>query len=170
MSAVFGRIHSFRNGVILRRLFSGARGGLAAPSLCWLILCLGLLFAGQSQAVSIIVNPSVPAAELSTRELRAIYTMRLDRWANGDEIQVFVLPKQSPIHQQFSKKVLQALPHQLQAVWYRLVYSGMGRAPTEVQDEQEMLERVSQTPGAIGYLENADEVSGVQVVDVERLH
>ena len=136
----------------------------------WLMLLMLLWLPGQSQALQVIANSSAPVAQLSMRELRAIYTMRLDRWDDGTEIQVFVLPQKNPLHQQFCKSVLQALPHQLQAVWYRLVYSGMGRAPTEVRDEQEMLERIRATPGAIGYVDRVLNVSDVQVLTIEAAH
>jgi len=136
----------------------------------WLVLCILLWVPGPSQALQVIANPSTPVADLSMRELRAIYTMRLDRWEDGTEIQVFVLPQKHPSHQQFCKSVLQALPHQLQAVWYRLVYSGMGRAPTEVRDEQEMLERIRSTPGAIGYVDDGVALSNVQVLSIGAVH
>ncbi|MAM00418.1 MAG: hypothetical protein CL583_18410 [Alteromonadaceae bacterium] len=126
-----------------------------------------LLAAGNSQAMEVITNTSVPISELSQLELRAIYTMRLDRWSSGSEIRVFVLPQKDERHQEFAKTVLQALPHQLQAVWYRLVYSGMGSAPTEVKSEQEMIERVSETPGAIGYVGKGNNVTNVQVIKIE---
>lgn len=32
-----------------------------------------------------------------------------------------------------------------------MVYTGIGLAPTEVADEQEMLARLKATPGSIGY-------------------
>ncbi len=136
----------------------------------WLMLVILLWVPGQSQALQVIANPSTPVADLSVRELRAIYTMRLERWHDGTNIQVFVLPQKNSLHQQFCKSVLQALPHQLQAVWYRLVYSGMGRAPTEVRDEQEMLERIRTTPGAIGYVGRVLNVSDVQVLTIEAAH
>lgn len=143
----------------------------AAPRRCgpffWLALFGLLTGTGQSQAVSVIVNRSISVSELSVLELRDIYTLRRERWDSGTAIQVFVLPHKDPIHQRFSKNLLQALPHQLQAIWYRLVYSGMGRAPVEVRDEQEMARRVGQTRGAIGYVGEFEEFPNVRVINVE---
>ena len=151
------------------RLFPAVNRRVPARATYWLALVITLLSA-NSQALQVIVNPSVTATELTKRELRAIYTMRLQHWSDGGEVQVFVLPQASELHQRFSKEVLEALPHQLQAVWYRLVYSGMGEAPVEVHSEQEMIERVRQSPGAIGYIENANDVSHVQVLNIEAMH
>src|SRR5690606_33893732 len=128
-----------------RSFLRSSRLGWLAP---WLF-CFSLLFAELTHGVQLIAHESVPVKQLSLKELRAIYTMRLNQWSNDLKVQVFVLPQQNDIHQRFSKNILQVLPHQLQAAWYRLVYSGMGRGPIEVQDQQAMIERVGNTPGAI---------------------
>lgn len=140
-------------------MLTSSRRGRLTP---W-FFCLALLFFPFfAHSIQLIVHESVPVEELSLKELRAIYAMRLNEWDNGLRIQVFVLPPRSDIHQSFCKSVLRVLPHQLQAAWYRLVFSGMGRGPTEVRDVLAMIEQVRNTPGAIGYLENGDAVSGKQ--------
>lgn len=162
MSVAFGGLQALPLA-LLRSLgrVTRVRGRVAAG------LVATLLVAGHSHAMDVIANTSVPISELSKLELRAIYTMRLDRWNSGSEIRVFVLPQKDEMHQEFAKSVLQALPHQLQAVWYRLVYSGMGTAPIEVKNEQEMIERVSETPGAIGYVGKGNDVTNVRVIKIE---
>jgi|SRR5690606_27693244 len=145
-----------------RRLLKPRRRRWLVPGLCSLFL----LFAQYAQSIQLIAHESVPVMQLSLKELRAIYTMRLDHWDNDLRIQVFVLPQRSEVHQHFCKSVLQVLPHQIQATWYRLVFSGMGRAPVEVRDEQAMIEHVRKTPGAIGYLEKYDAVSGEQSIKI----
>ncbi|KZY30063.1 hypothetical protein A3749_02120 [Oleiphilus sp. HI0078] len=49
-------------------------------------------------------------------------------------------------------KVISA--NQLESIWYRQVYTGTGQAPISLESESEMIERVSMTPGAIGYIYN----------------
>jgi hypothetical protein len=66
--------------------------------------------------------------------------------------QVFVLPDDNPIHQRFAKEVLGVYPYQLRAAWDRMVYSGTGPAPIQVNTFEEMIERLRTTPGAIGYV------------------
>ena len=147
------------------------RLGMSAR-LLWALFSVGLLLASAStraQDVQVVVHAEVPVQSISLAELRAIYSMRLQRWSDGVAIQVYVLPQQNSLHQRFCKSLLQALPHQLQAVWYRLVYSGMGRAPIEVADEEELIQRVSSTPGAIGYVESgAGGNSSLRRIDVLR--
>ena len=94
--------------------------------------------------------------------------MRQTAWSNGQTITVYVLSNQHQTHQVFSTKVLGMFPYQLDRIWNKLVYSGLGEEPIKVQSEQEMLERVSQKPGAIGYVMqhiNGDNVNIIKVLE-----
>lgn len=102
--------------------------------------------------VVVIVNPSVKEQDISMASLRAIFGMRLTHWENGAPIRVYVLPDDHPTHSSFSKQVLGMFPYQLRWAWDRLVYSGTGEGPIQVSSEEEMKLKVSNTPGAIGYL------------------
>jgi hypothetical protein len=126
------------------------RGRLAV-----LALLLGLLLPGPATvwAAQVFTHPDVSGADINRQMLRAIFSMRLRQWPNGEPITVYVLEPSSPVHVAFCKEVLGILPHQLQRSWDRLVFSGMGQAPIEVESLDEMRRRVLATPGAIGYLE-----------------
>lgn len=104
-------------------------------------------------AQQVYVNPGVSQVPDDRRTLRAIFSMRLRQWPDGEPVTVFVLPTTHPVHVDFCKEVLGVFPHQLQRAWDRLVYSGTGQAPVEVNSLDEMQQRVRETPGAIGYLE-----------------
>lgn len=97
-----------------------------------------------------------PATDLmSKNSLRAIFGMRLRTWPDGSPIRVYVLPDRHPLHTRFCKNVLEVFPHQLRVAWDRLIYSGTGQAPTEIESESEMRTRIASTPGAIGYSSEA---------------
>ncbi len=112
-----------------------------------MLLVSGLL----SSAERIIVNPSV-TQEISSRELRSIFSMRRRTWKDGSAIRVFVLPDDHLTHKAFCKNKLGIFPHRLRKTWDRLVFTGTGQAPFEVASLKEMRSRVLETPGAIGYL------------------
>ena len=105
----------------------------------------------------IIVNNDVNQDSLSLKKLRAIFAMKSRFWSEGQPVSVFVLAKESPLHGAFCKKILNIFPTQLESIWYRQVYTGTGQAPIEVSSEAELRERVSTTPGAIGYIKNNNE-------------
>lgn len=125
--------------------------------LCALLVVLAAVAGGIATAqtrtpdVVVIVHPDA-VGEIDAAQLRAIYTMRLRQWPDGQPLRVFALPDGHPTHARFAEQSLRILPHLLRRSWDRLVFSGTGQAPTEVASEAQMIERVAMTPGAIGYV------------------
>ena len=80
--------------------------------------------------------------------------MRQSRWADNSVITVFVLPNKHVLHRQFTKEHLHIFPYQLDRIWNKLTYSGLGTAPITVETPEELIQEVMQTPGAIGYVDD----------------
>ncbi len=143
----------------------------------WHILLLPLLFfhgqlladdlSNSDSDIEIYVNVSVPEKHYSLSEIRAIFAMRKTVWSDGSKIHVFVLPDNSPEHRQFTKSRLNMFPHQFRRIWDRLIFSGTGRAPVEVQSFEEMQERLNNTPGSIGYLNKLSHTGHIRKINYE---
>jgi hypothetical protein len=112
-----------------------------------------------SPSVDVIVSPSLSSTKLDRGLLRAVFTMRLRQWPDGSAVRVFVLPDNDPLSDQFYRERLGMYSYVLRRAWDRMVFTGTGLAPTVVQTEREMIERVRGTPGAIGYV-SKHELSG----------
>jgi ABC-type phosphate transport system substrate-binding protein len=108
--------------------------------------------AAQVSAIEVITHPHVAESSLTKSQLRRIYTMRQLRWSDNSTISVFVLPSQHNIHKRFAKERLQIFPYQLNRIWHKLTYSGLGVAPTIVASQEKLIQAVNKTPGAIGYI------------------
>ena len=134
-------------------------------SLC-LIIFLGC-FSVSLYAVDVIVNPSVTEPNLTTSQLRRIYTMRQTQWADGQRITVFVLPRHHLLHLEFSKERLEMYPYQLDRIWNKLTYSGLGVAPIAVISPAALIDAVIKTPGSIGYVEKIKDEKGLYVIEVK---
>ncbi len=115
----------------------------------------------------VVTNIEVPEKALSINSLRSIFSMHLKTWPNGTKIRVFVFPDDDRLHKSFSKEKLKVFPYQLRSTWDRLVYSGTGQAPITVNSAEEMLARVANTPGAIGYLWRANISENVNVLEIK---
>lgn len=124
-------------------------------------------FSLTALAVEVIVHPSVSEPKITTSQLRRIYTMRQTQWPDGSRITVYVLPRQHVLHVNFSKERLQMFPYQLDRIWNKLTYSGLGVAPIMVNSPEELINAVKETPGAIGYVENIKDEETVNVVQIE---
>ncbi|MGV2871961.1 hypothetical protein [Colwellia sp. E150_009] len=94
--------------------------------------------------------------------------MRQTQWANGLRITAYVLPRQHSIHLRFTKDKLQMFPYQLDRIWNKLTYSGLGVAPITVNTPEELISAIRKTPGAIGYVENTKDMEAVNVVQIEK--
>lgn len=113
------------------------------------------------RAQELIGHAGLRVAELTRNQVRLFFTMRLQQLPDKTQVRVFVLPDDNPVHARFAKAILGLFPYQLRQVWDRQLYSGTGQAPTTVNSEQEMLARVANTPGAIGYVERVTNQPGV---------
>jgi hypothetical protein len=139
-----------------RRLFGGS-----------LLLFALLLSSVTSDAVDIIANRGVSPNTLSLASARAIFGMRQVKWPDGTAIRVFVLPDDHPTHGAVCKERLNLFPYQLRQSWDRLVYSGMAQAPSEASSEEELMNRVAATPGAIGYVRKVRANDPVKIINIE---
>ena len=130
-------------------------------------LVCGVAASQEADPVEIIVSATVTESSLSRNALRAIFGMRLRNWPNGNRIRVFVLPDRNLTNVVFCKQLLNIYPHQLRLAWDRLVFSGTGQAPTEVDSEEEMRALVATTAGAIGYLRRSLVNDSVRVLEIQ---
>ena len=118
----------------------------------WVCLITLLFSSSEVNAAEIVVNQTVPAAQYSLADTRAVFTMQQRFWPNGEAIKVFTLSDSDPIHKDFVKNNLDMFPHQLRRVWDRMTFSGTGVAPAQLDSEQEMIDKIATTPNSIGYL------------------
>ncbi len=119
----------------------------------------------QSSGVSIIAHPSVPIEALSRQELLELYTLETNKWEDGSLVILFDQKPNTTSKQIFYEHLKQ---HQrdLKKIWMRVVLSGEGRTPRIVKSEEEVVKKVSETPGSIGYVQQALVIDGVKVLDI----
>jgi ABC-type phosphate transport system substrate-binding protein len=130
------------------------------------LLSVSFLVKSQASTIQVVVNSSVKSKDISIEQIRRIFSMRQTTWSNGQAITVYVLSNQHLTHQLFSTQVLGMFPYQLDRIWNKLVYSGLGDEPIKVQSEKEMLERISQNLGSIGYVMQHVSGENIQIIRV----
>ncbi len=135
-------------------------------------LFAGVLFAAFSMPsfatavdLVIIANPTVPVSSLNRSALADIYNGYKGRWDNGQKIKVVML-KQGATHEVFAESVVQLSPAKLKNLWKKVIFSGAGSPPKVVHSEEQCVEFVAATNGAIGYISSATAHEGVKVIEV----
>jgi len=116
--------------------------------------------------LDVIANDSVNVHSLNVAQLRRIYSMRQTLWSKNHPIIVYVLPSKHPIHKKFSKQMLHIFPYQLDRIWNKLTFSGLGVAPRVVNSQAELINIVNTTVGAIGYIDALDKDTDVNVIKI----
>ena len=114
----------------------------------------------------VILHPKVDVESMNSQTLGRIYAMQVKNWKDGQPIKVFTYSTQKDVSRQFIISNIKMQPHQLERLWNRLIFTGIGRTPTVVSSSKEMIEKVKTTPGAIGYVEMPADLSSVQVLEV----
>lgn len=92
--------------------------------------------------------------------------MRLREWPDGTPIVVYVLPDKAELHRDFVRNILAMFPHQLRRHWDRYVYTGIGQAPIEVANINEMITRIHNTAGAIGYIKEESADANIRTIQL----
>ena len=132
-----------------------------------LLLAALILMFGVPANAQVVVANKIPLQNTITPEtLRAIFGMRIHVWSDGTPISVFVLNTNNEAHIEFCKEKLKVFPYQLQRTWNRLVFSGTGQAPIQVNSIAEMKAKITSIPGAIGYLPDSEIDETIQQLDV----
>lgn len=114
-------------------------------------VCL-ITISARAQTV-VIVNTSVPAsASFTVDELMDVYTLNKSHWEDDSRITVFDL-KHGKSKTAFYKHIGMS-EEELQRIWLRKQFTGKARPPRSLSSEEEIVDRVGRTPGAIGYVQS----------------
>ena len=126
-----------------------------------------LAFANAQPSIVVVANLE-GVSSISQKDLVRVFRMTQQTWDESQKIRVFSYASDSNLFKSFSKEVLNLNASQLRREWNRRVFTGLGEIPIEVATEQEMIERIKQTPGSIGYVyESSARASQVNFISIE---
>jgi ABC-type phosphate transport system substrate-binding protein len=117
----------------------------------------------RSQEIMIVTNRAASVSEISRDQLRDIFTGARTRFGDGSRA-VPVLLKGGPVHEVFLSRMIGDNPDEFRVRWRRAVFTGQGAMPKEFQSEAALLDYVSATPGAIGYVSRIPDPTAVKVL------
>lgn len=115
--------------------------------------------------VVIIANPSVQENTISIRDLRDIFLGNRSRLSGG--VVTPVLLREGAAHDAFLSQFIGRTPVQFQTHWRNIVFTGRGKALASFDRDEDVVEYVAGTSGAIGYVGTATPRSGVKEIKTE---
>ncbi len=127
-----------------------------------LALVLTVAVSAPGDGLAIVVHPASRLDTVSRTELSKIFLGRLRTWSDGSPaVPVDQLPDR-PVRERFSRQILGRSVVNVEVYWKRMIFSGRGIPPDELRDDQQVLEFVRRTPGAVGYVDAATAPTGVR--------
>jgi len=113
----------------------------------------------------VIVNDQVAVEQLDVKTVQAIFLGEKTQWANGDRI-VTVILESGSIHELFMKEILRKTPMQFTTYWNQQLFTGKGIPPHSFATIEQMIDFVSKTRGAIGYVPSSAIINNFKVVKI----
>ncbi|QTA91099.1 cobaltochelatase CobT-related protein [Desulfonema magnum] len=129
-----------------------------------LVILLSGTMAGAGE-VLVIANISVTADTLDRAAVSAIYLGDRTRWDSGGKIRVVML-RGGPTHERFTKDIVGTTPAKLRRFWKKIVFTGTGTPPKIFKKETDLVKFISNTEGAIGYIDASVSPVNVKVIAV----
>jgi len=132
-----------------------------------LIALLGLAEVSSAAAADfkVVANPSVKASAISSDELKGVFLATKTALADGSQVEP-VLAKGGAAHEAFLKDLGKS--EAALSTYYRsLVFTGKGLMPKICATDAEVIEYVSKTKGAIGYVSSGASAPGTKTLDVK---
>jgi phosphate transport system substrate-binding protein len=140
-----------------------------------LILFAGLPTAGQQKSsddkapdVAVIVNPKNPVDDISSAELRRIFSGEKQSWNGGFPVTLFVRAPEAHERDVLLQRVLKMSESEYKAFWVKKVYSGeVQREPLALFSNGMELEAIRAERGGIALISMQDIHQGVKVLRVD---
>jgi len=122
-----------------------------------------LITSADNAQIAVIANKSVPVNSLTNSKLLDIYSGEIKWWNNGEPVIVFDLAEKTEVKSAFYNFIGKSTTR-MKSIWLKNMLSGEGEPPEAMDSEDEMLNNVLQTSGAIGFIRLEKVVSEVKVL------
>jgi ABC-type phosphate transport system substrate-binding protein len=129
-----------------------------------LLLISTLLFSASAfSGIAVIVHPS-NSANLSESDISRIFLGKMKSFPGGDSAVPINQNDGASARNSFESTVLNKSASQIKAYWSKLVFTGKGTPPKEVDSDDEVLNLVKSNPNIIGYIDESKVTGDVKVV------
>lgn len=99
-----------------------------------------------------IVNSANPIEQLPSSVISDYYYKKQTAWPNGTAVMPVDQKVDSKVRSMFTLAIHFKRPAAVQSYWQKKLFAGEDVPPPELASDVEVLEFVSQNPGAIGYV------------------
>lgn len=132
-----------------------------------LLVLFGFLSGPALGQIAVIVHPGSEIEDISGEQLKRLYLGSTTNLANGQSV---YLMENGSLAKQFYKTVLDMSVAKFRKYWMKLVFSGeYAQPPDPFSNAENILKTVSQTEGAICFIDTDVVTKDVKVVSIDGL-
>lgn len=136
------------------------RNCLALP----LLLATAITSADAYADMVVIVSAKSHVTSLTPKQTSRIFLGKVNRFPDGGDALPIDQAEGNPIRDEFYAKVVHKNPSQLTAYWAKIIFTGDGRPPVELESSLAVRKAVATNPNAIGYIDKRDVNKSVRVI------
>ena len=132
----------------------------------FLALWTSLNAAGQNDQndIVVIVHKNNPTEQMSHSQVIDLFMGKYVAFPNGDKARALDLHDSSEVKKQFYQALVKMSLARVNAYWSRIKFTGRARPPEMYDDENALLDYVSQTHDAIAYIPRSMLNNNVKIV------
>ena len=103
--------------------------------------------------VAVIMAPANASPVLTQTQAAQIFMRKIATFPNGTEATPVDQPEEQGVRAQFYQYVVGKTNSQMSAYWSKMIFTGQGRPPVEIGDNERIKKFVITHPNAIGYID-----------------
>lgn len=131
------------------------------------IICFQLLacqlFWRIEMAVAVIVHPS-NTSDFDQSIIKKMYLGKKKVFSNGRTAILLAAGESDPVMTEFNEKVMEKANSQIKAYWSKIIFTGKGEPPQEMNSASEVISSVSTNPDCMGYIDSSAVTDAVKVI------
>ena len=131
------------------------------------LLCSILLSSHVFAGYVVVANESMKADSIKAKDLRNIY-LKKKRYLYENQVAEPTGLEDGEARLEFISKVLRKTESTLNSYWSRLIFTGRANPPRLFSSQDELMQYIARTPGAIGYMDSDSTIiQGVKIIEFE---
>ncbi len=115
----------------------------------------------------VIAHPGAAVSTISKKDAAAIFLKKTVKWEDGTVITVIDQVEAAPVRTSFTTAIHGKSVAAIRSYWQQQIFSGRGVPPLEEKTDAAVLERVRSKVGAIGYISDTTQPTGVKTLEIQ---
>jgi ABC-type phosphate transport system substrate-binding protein len=113
--------------------------------------------------VVIVVHPNNNST-FDAKSIKGAFLGKTTKFSNGQRVAPLMQSEGSDVTKIFHEKVMDKTASQFKSYWTKRLFTGKGKPPPEVSNDQAVIDKISTNPDAIGFIDSANVSDKVKVI------